>query len=138
MANRDGIVSHRDLFDKEPYDAAFFGDIEVFRILLQPFSERGQNIRKLERGGLVQGHGLQCLDFVADDLAPSFQGRHALSQFLKRHEPLLIGRQKALHAVPQAYFLLTQVLEAPLGRVRMSRRLLPSFQLLFDQGRLVQ
>ncbi len=137
MADRERIVSHGDLFEKKPRDAALFGDVDRSRILLQTFPKRGQDVRKLERGRLVEGHGFQGQDFILGGLAPSLQGWHALSQLLERHEPFLVGGQEALHAVSQTRLLLRQGFEAPICRVRMPRCLLPPFQLVFDQGRVV-
>ena len=137
MADRERIVSHGDLFHKKPRDAALFGDVERSRIFLQTFPKRGQDVRKLERGRLVEGHGFQGQDFILGGLSPSLQGRHTLSQLLERHEPFLVGGQEALHAVSQTRLLLCQGFEAPICRVRMPRRLLPPFQLVFDQGRVV-
>ena len=138
VPNRDGIVPHSDLFDRKLHDATILCDVERLGIFFQTFPERGQDLGQPERAGLVHRHGVQVLDFALDGLVSNLQCRHAAAQLLERHQPLLIGGQKAFHAVSEPGLFLLQGLKTPLARVRLVRRLPSPLQLVFDQGRVVQ
>ncbi len=132
------MISHGNLFDKKPHDATFLKDVERFGIISQAFPEGGKNLGKPERAGFVYRHGVQGLDFALDRLVANLQCRHATAQFIERHQSLLIGGQKAFHAVSEPGLFLFQGLETPLARIRLARRFPSAIQLVFDQGRVVQ
>ena len=83
VPDRDGVIVHQDVFDKEADDLLAIDDFQRLRRLVQPLKESGQGFCESQErhpvGGLIED-GLQ---FRPRGLFAGAQFRHSAPQFVE-------------------------------------------------------
>ena len=83
MPDRDGVIVHQDVLDKELDDLLPIGDLQRLRRLVKPLKEVGQGFGEAQERHLVSGLIEDSLQFRPHGLFAGAQFRHSATEFVE-------------------------------------------------------